>query len=222
MYALIHNNRVLSGPRNWDKAFFEFVLKRQKINYTFVSRKPTDELPFVINDDTKIYPVEVIRKNINDMIEYHRGPTWDIQESVAVATYEVVETPLEFAKANYKNLLADERYRKEVKGVKATVQDTEVTVDTSRDGRNIFVQKHSMMAESDTVNWKFPEGWLTLTKSELGQLITAGAAHIQDAFDWEKEISDQIDAETEVADLVKYKEIIKPEPEHNQGLAQND
>jgi len=210
MYALVHKNKVISGPRSWDKAFFEFILKRKKIDFEFIPRNPTAEVPFVIDSDTKIYPAEIVKDNLNPLVEYHRGPLWEIKEDVAVATYDIVEIELGFAKQNVKNLLAAERYSKEVSGTTTTVQDTKVSVDTSRDGRNVFIQKYSLMNNDDTANWKFPEGWFILTKSELGDIINVIAEYVQAAFDWEKEISDQIDAETVVQDLIKYEEIIKP------------
>jgi hypothetical protein len=217
MYALVHKGKVISGPRDWNKAFFEFLLKRKKIDFGLIPRNPTAELPFIINSDTKIYPVEIVKENHDALIEYHRGPLWQINENVAIATYEVVEIELEFAKGNFKQLLSGERYMKEIAGTTATVQNTEVKIDTSRDGRNAFIQKYISLGNDDVANWKFAEGWLTLTKEELGVIITAINNHIQGTFDWEKEISDQIDSEISVNDLVKYKEIIKP----NQNLGVN-
>ena len=213
MYAIIHKNRVISGPRSWNKAFFEFNLKSKKIEFTFIPRNPPKELPYVINADTMAVSVEEVRPELNTFIQHHRGPLWEILEDKAIATYEIIENNLGSAKNNYKVLLADKRYEKEITGAKTTIQDVEVSLDTTRDGRNIFLQKFSLMGDSDTVNWKFPEGWLTLTKADLGLAVAAGAAHIQEAFDWEKAISDQIDAEENVFDLVKYKEIIDPSEE---------
>ena len=57
------------------------------------------------------------------------------------------------------------------------------------------------MADGETVKWKFPEGWVELTKTELGGIVAAGAAHIQTQFDWEKNIGDQIDAAPDVDTL---------------------
>jgi hypothetical protein len=215
MYALVYDNTVISGPRSWNKAFFEFSLKSKDIPFTFIPRNPPEVLPYTINDYTRIVPVEEVRPEINDFIEHHRGPLFDIYETKAVANYQVVENGLEPAKNNYKALLAEKRYEKEISGVKTTVQGIEVSLDTTRDGRNIFLQKYSIMGDADTVNWKFPEGWLTLTKIDLRIVVDAGTAYVQEAFDWEKQISDNIDAETNVQDLVKYKEIIDPTVEEN-------
>ena len=41
------------------------------------------------------------------------------------------------------------------------------------------------MAENDTVEWKFPEAWITLTKSELGGIVSNAASHIENQFVWE-------------------------------------
>ena len=83
--------------------------------------------------------------------------------------------------------------KKEILGTTATIQDHLVTIDTNRGAKDVFVQKYLLMAESDTVNWKFPETWLTLTKSDLGLCVTAANQYIQQCFDRELNISEQID-----------------------------
>jgi hypothetical protein len=50
------------------------------------------------------------------------------------------------------------------------------------------------MGVDDTVQWKFPEGWLTLTRSDLGTVVTAGSNHVQDQFVWEVNKNTEIDA----------------------------
>ena len=67
------------------------------------------------------------------------------------------------------------------------------------------------MSDTETSNWKFPEGWLTLTKSELGQCVSAGATHIQSCFDWEKNYTDRIEAATTKEELLQIEQDIKDE-----------
>ena len=57
------------------------------------------------------------------------------------------------------------------------------------------------MGENDVVNWKFPEAWLTLTKSDLGIAVNAGVAHVQAQFNWELAKNEEIDACTTAAEL---------------------
>jgi hypothetical protein len=90
-----------------------------------------------------------------------------------------------------------------------TIQGQEVVVDTSRDGRNIFVQKYQMMTDTDVVQWKFPTTWLTLSKADLGLAVTAGAAYVEAQFVWEQSIVNQIEAAVTVDEL---KAIVIVEP----------
>jgi hypothetical protein len=214
MHALIHKNQVLSGPRGWDRAFFTFLLNAQNINSDKpIPRAAIDNEPYIIDEDTKIVPVEIVQEVLNPLVQYYQGPTWELLEEKALAHYEVIDTPVVFARSNFKDLVAAKRYEKETKGIKTTIQTLEVSLDTSRDGRNIFLQKHSSMQDGTTVNWKFPEGWLTLTKAELGECVDVGAAYIQSCFDWEKNYDDRINAATTKEELLQIEQDIKDE--HN-------
>ena len=192
MYALIYDNRVVVGPMNWNIAIFQGALRRKDIQYSLPRTAP-DDLPLIIDEHAKIMQVEEIRPELKASVEYYYGPLWDVTGTKAIANYEVHDTPIESAKYNLKQLAAQERYKKEILGTTATIQDHLVTIDTNRGARDIFVQKYLLMAESDTVNWKFPETWLTLTKSDLGLCVTAANQYIQQCFDRELNISEQID-----------------------------
>jgi hypothetical protein len=217
MHAVIHKDKVIIGPKEWNRGFFTFRFQQLKIAASTMPRTAPTEMPFIVDADTKIVPATVIYEEINPMTQYHRGPVWEISEDSATATYVATDTPIEQARGNFRNQAADERYKKEVAGTKITIQDLEVSLDTSRDGRNIFLQKYSLMSDTDTANWKFPEGWLTLTKAELGQIVQAGATHIQSAFDWEKGINDQIDA-AETAEELLAIEIVEETEENLDGV----
>ena len=192
MYALIYDNRVVVGPMNWNIAIFQGALRRKDIQYSLPRTAP-DDLPLIIDEHAKIMQVEEIRPELKASVEYYYGPLWDVTGTKAIANYEVHDTPIESARYNLKQLAAQERYKKEILGTTATIQDHLVTIDTNRGARDIFVQKYLLMAESDTVNWKFPETWLTLTKSDLGLCVTAANQYIQQCFDRELNISEQID-----------------------------
>lgn len=211
MYAVVYKNKVIVGPMGWNRGIFQGSLEKQGVS-VLLPRAAPEILPFIVNDDTKIMLVEENRPTLNEKVEYYYGPLWEIGEDKVIANYEIHDTPIDFARTNFKNLLSEERWKKEVMGIKITIRDHEITIDTSRDGRNIFVQKFMLMGENDVVNWKFPEGWLTLTKSELGQIISAGANYIQECFDWEKNISDQIDQAATKHDLLS---ILIIEPTNN-------
>lgn len=201
MYVLVYKDRVLVGPRDWSKPMFDGALEKLKIE-AIIPRKEPDVFPWVLNEDAYITEASVVIPPHNEKIETYHGPYWDFSNmQLAVGTYGIKEKQIGSIKELLINQAAEERYRKEIAGTKMTVQNLEVTLDTSRDGRNIFVQKYSLMTDSDLVNWKFPEGWLTLTKAELGSIVLQGAAHIQGSFDWEKAKVDEINAAETAAEL---------------------
>jgi hypothetical protein len=200
---------------NWNRAMFQGALERKGINQV-LPRVAPDTLPMIIDEHAKIMQVEEIRPEINTLVEYYYGPLWDITETTAIANYEVHDTPIEAARYNLKQRVAAERYKKEIKGTPAIIQDDEVTIDTNRGSRDVFVQKFLLMGESDTVNWKFPEGWLLLSKSDLGACVYAGVMHIQSCFNWELSINDQIDASQSKQDLLAIEIIDQPELENNE------
>lgn len=201
MYVLVHKERVLVGPRDWNRPMFEGALERLKIQALLPRRDPV-ELPFILDEDTYITNAAVVIPPHNEKIETYVGPYWNFEnKSLAVGTYAIQERPLGSIKEILINQAAAERYRREVSGAKMTIQGLEVSLDTTREGRNIFLQKYSLMGDTDTVNWKFPEGWLNLTKQELGAVVATGAAHIQTAFDWEKAKVEEIQAASNAATL---------------------
>ena len=215
MYAVVYKDRVIVGPMAWNRAIYQGSLAKEKVEVQ-LPRVAPEQLPLIINEDARIMAVEEVRPPMNPMVEYYYGPLWDVSSDIAIANYEVRDGQIADARYNFKQQAAEERWKKEIAGTKVTLQDTEVTVETDRETRNIFVQKYSLMPEEETVNWKFPEGWLTLSKLELGQAIAAGANYIQSCFDWEKTINDQIDAANTKEELLAI-EIVES-PSLNMGI----
>ena len=210
MYAVVYKGRVIVGPMIWNRALYQGSLEREGISVN-LPRVAPDQWPYIINDDAKIMPVEEVRPEINPMVEYYYGPLWTITETTAVANYEVHDSPIDSARNNFKQQAADQRWKKEIAGTKVTIQNHEVTIDTTRDGRNIFIQKLNTMGDNDTVTWKFPEGWLTINKLELSSIVTAAANYVQSCFDWEKSVNDQLDAAGTKAELLAVE--IVPQPQ---------
>lgn len=201
MYAVVYKNRVIVGPMDWNRGIFEGSLEKEGVKVG-LPRVPPETLPYTVNEDSMITFVEENRPQLNPMVEYYYGPLWEITDTKVIANYEVHDSPVGSAKVNFRNQAAEERWKKEIAKIKINIQQTEVTVDTSREGRNMFVQKYAAMSDGDTVNWKFPEGWLTLTKVDMHEIVVAGDLHVQSCFDWEKSINEQIDAATTKEELI--------------------
>jgi hypothetical protein len=213
-YVLIQNGYVINGPRNWNYRSFESTLEEDcEITYQ-LPMSYDSATPIEIAEGIRILPAELQPHGFNPKIEYLHGPFWTFDNDLAVGTYQTVSHSVEAVQNNLKSHIANNRYNTEIAGVKATVQGQEVTVDTSRDGRNIFVLKYVLMGDNDTVEWKFPECWLTLTKTDLGIVVSAGANHIQSAFEWEASKIAEIDACTtlEALDAVDLGDAVPQQP----------
>jgi len=202
-YVLINDGYVLNGPREWNYRSFESTLSDDLDIPVNLPMQKNDNEPIIINESTRIIPSTMVYPDYNPKIEYLDGPYWTFEEDMSFATgnFQVKDQPIEYVKQTLIGRVAANRYIKESAGTTTVIQDKTVTVDTSREGRAIFVQAYTLMADDATINWKFPEAWLTLTKNELGTIIATGANHIQTQFDWENTISQQIDNASSVEEL---------------------
>ena len=207
-YLLVENKETIHlGPLFWRHRFIQSELDDLEVEYAVSPVEPNAYLK--ITDSLEIFPIESITQpSYDSTYEQLVGPLWAFTD-VAIGTYTVTSRELNVVKSVLKGLTAAERYKKEVAGVSVTIQGQEVVVDTSRDGRNIFVQKYQMMADIDVVQWKFPTTWLTLSKAELGLAVAAGAAYVEAQFVWEQRIVNQIEAAVTVDEL-KAVVIVEP------------
>lgn len=211
MFAIIHNNFVVWGPKTWNKLGFEDVLRTDcEVEYTLPQRNDNLD-PIIINESTKI--LKVVNQDTpdhNPKIHRLNGPYWNFYEDRAECYYLPEDLPIDFVKDTLKNIVAANRYAKEINGFTTTIQGYTVTIDTSREGRQIYFDTYLALGDTETVNWKFSETWLTINKSELGQIVAAGKSHIQSCFNWEKNKTLEIDSATTLADLdtiiVEYSE----------------
>lgn len=206
MYVITHHHdydEVLLGPVAWNPRFISSVLRTDlDLNYTpNIQASDEQKVPYEVHPNVWIRRVESVSEEHNPKLHTLMGPYWSYDGTRAIAEYRKQDKPLEIVKAELKQIVTAKRYEREVAGVKVTIQGTEVTVDTSRGNRDIFVQKFLLMTDTDTVQWKFPEGWLTLTKSDLGLAVDAGASHVQSEFNWENAKHAEIEACTTLEQL---------------------
>lgn len=201
-YILVENKTsILLGPMSWRPRFIQSELNDIDIAYTV----PFTEQGYIKVSDTpliEIFPVvEVISPSIDSLSEKLSGPTYTYNNNTATETWGKDTKDLESIKQNLKQMIAVLRYTNEVKGTTAVVQGQTVTIDTARGSRDIFVQQYLLLPVNGTTNWKFPETWLTLTKTDLELCVSAGVSHVQGAFNWEQSLCTEIDAASTILEL---------------------
>jgi hypothetical protein len=201
MYVVTdHNSQdfVILGPITWKPRYISDIISDEIQSDVTVTQTDESRVPFEPYPGIKIRKCQVVYGEIeNPLIQTHQGPVWTYDdtntEHQATATWYVADRDISQVKQTLKSLVADIRWKKETQGAMLNIQGHDVWCDTSRGNRNVFLQKLMLMGDEDTVKWKFPDRWLTLSKSELGMIVTLGAAYIQSCFDWENEQYEIID-----------------------------
>ena len=180
-YLLVENRQIVHlGPYPWRTRFIQSELDDLEVDFQL----PQAEQGYIkINDNFEIFPVGEAKGDAGDS-NWHDpvGPFWEYVDNVAIPTFDKKDKPLEQIRDFLKNIVADQRYSKEISGTKVDLDGKSVTVNTSRDNRSEFSHVHSTMSESEKINWKFPEGWTELTKSQLFDVSNSihkiGRAHV--------------------------------------------
>lgn len=208
MYVITdHNtqNFVILGPIAWKPRYISDVLSDELDQDIVVTSSDEARVPFDVVPGVTIRKCTSVYADINTKIHKLDGPFWTYDDAnteiQAVASWEQGDKDIDLVKGELKNIIADMRWAKESLGVTLTIQGVDVWCDTSRGNRDIFLQKYTVMPDNTTINWKFPSGWLELSKAELGTIVTDGSTYIQSCFDWEAAKSALIDACTTLAEL---------------------
>lgn len=208
MYVVKYKERVVLGIIPWNAQYIENVMRsRYRVSIELPDEEPT-EFPFQVNENTVIYPASENRdSNINPMIQQYYGPTWEFLEDRVIAHYEIRELDLNSAKNNYREVAAAKRYVKEISGTKITINGVEYKVETDRNSRTKYIEKYVMLDENQTVNWKFSEQWVTLSKQDVKSIVQMIDAHVQEAFDWELDLINIINSANSSEDLLAIEEL---------------
>lgn len=203
-YILVENRQIIHlGPITWRQRFIQSELDDLEVDYQVM---PVESGYIKINDNFEIIPIaDTVNPDFNPIYEELSGPFWAYSDTSVSNEYIVIQRNIDHVKSTLIQIAANERYRKENLGTKAVVQGQEVSIDTLRSNRNTLAQSFLLMTDTDTLQWKFPEGWLTLSYSDAELVVKASAAYIQAQFDWEKSIIDSI---TNASDVDTLKEIV--------------
>ncbi len=195
MFVIVYENRVILGPMRWNRYRFENEIAEEcDVVATLPNRNDSFD-PIVVNESIKILPIQGTENPpYNPTIEILHGPFWTYTDTRAVMSYQVMPMQLDAAKNQLKAVVADERWRREVGGFDMELQNQTVRIDTARGSRDVYAQQYMLLGDAETVNWKFPGVWLTLSKAELGAIASSVTAHVNAAFAWEVAKISEIDS----------------------------
>jgi hypothetical protein len=200
MFVLSQNRTtIILGPMEYSKRYFQSVIK-EDLDLD-VSLPPSVNDYLDLGNSLEIFPVTIVYPTYNPTIEQLSGPFFDYTGQTATATYTAVPKNIEAVKNELKAKLAAIRYSKEVGGVKLTIQGTEVTALTGREDRNLYLQALQLGAAN--ISWKFDGNtWLTLSLTELGDIVAAVMGHVKNVFETESTKATEIDNCTTLEQLL--------------------
>lgn len=198
MFVIVKDNQeVILGPMPWRKLFFQNILLEEHELEVELPQK--NDGVYIVNDNFKILPAQYTEDAYDSKIEQLNGPFWTFYEDKAVGHFVKLNRQVEHVKSDLKALVAEKRWKKEVGGVKVSIQGNEYTADTSREGRGVYLQ--ALQLGSDGSSWKFPEGFVQMSLAELQTVVTAIVTHVQTCFEEEAIRITEIDSKTVLTDL---------------------
>lgn len=198
-YLLVQNKQtVLLGPIVWKPRFIQSELDDLEVSFIV---PPTEQGYIKINDDLEIIPiVEAQDPGHDPLYEELAGPFYNYTNNTAAMYYTKYDRKLDDVKGNYKQLAAAARYTRETSGTSATVGDNTIALATDVASRANYLNLLNTVGEG-TINYKTNGVFITLNATDLQALVDAVNVHVQDAFNWEKGILDQIDAAASIEEL---------------------
>lgn len=207
MYALVNGQELRLGPIAFNYRMINDELEELEVDFR-VTSNDHQSVPLSITEDIKILPARYENPEHDSKFEYLSNLTHEITETEVIFRHDKVSKSLYQIKDEYKAGVKPERQRRENTTITVTIQDTELTVSTSRESRLEFISK--LFGNDGPYNFKFDSGvWLEITKADLEYIISQIDAKVQEAFDWELAKLAEIDA-CETGEEVYVVEITPP------------
>lgn len=202
MYALVYQNQVQVGPRDWYYWAFKSFLDSNNLDSSALPIN--DPGAAVVTDAWWILPVVTVVPSTDPFFEQLAGPTLTINSATnVVAEYTAAPQLIEIAKGSMMSVVTSNRYIAENQGTTATLSDTTVvSLYTDRTNRGVYQQILYTLADGATVNVKFADGtFKTIPKTDLQTVVNTVNQWVQSTFDWEYQTYAQISTATTQTEL---------------------
>ena len=202
MYTLLKNEQVVTGPRDWNPRYFEHFLRDEcHISYT-LPIMPISE-PLYLSESVKLVPTHPIpNPSIDDLFEGLTGPQLSYDaDGNHISAYVVQSHTVDSIQVNLKAVVANTRWIKETTAISRDINGRVLTLESDRESRNLFFHALILSSDTDSYVWKFPEGFATLSKSDLHTIVVTLTTYVQECFSWEASKMSLIDAALTIEEL---------------------
>lgn len=197
MYALINDSQLILGPIGYNYRMINSDLEELEIEER-VSPRDYERVPIRFDDKTWLVSVVQNIPQYDSRFQSVGNFEWNIikENDIPVRvemTYEINDKTLDQIKEEYKTQVKPIRKSKENTNIQLTINDSVVTVTTSKEERLIYLNK--LFSYTEPINFKFTGGiWTLLTEEDMKYIIQEIDKKVQEAFDWEHSKIQEIDS----------------------------
>lgn len=216
MYALIHNDQIEVGPRDWNVAMFKsfFVENELPDESDLIPRIAPTEI--ITGTNWRIVPVEIgFMPPCDPIFEQLVGPETTILPHKVLLTYSKTWQTIPIIKSHLLERVKDTRYNVENGGIVLTIDDVKILVPTDRESRNIIltgvpgkwkfkqISTIQMRRRGELTDVDMGNGyvWLTLSEYTLDLIVDSVRSHVQEAFNWEAQLTSEINLAQTIEEL---------------------
>jgi hypothetical protein len=193
MFALVNDKELILGPIQFNYRLINSALEEDlEVDYRV---SPSDYLnvPIVITEKIKILNVSENKPSYNSKYENLTAYKYEVLDDQVIFYYEKQQIDLSIIKQQYKNIISNERWKRENYGhIKFLLNDEEIQVPTNRENRTSLINKVAI--GTSPYNFKFGDKWFQVTSENLRNILVQIDKKIQEDFDWELERIQEIDA----------------------------
>lgn len=202
LYTLLKDDRIVTGPRDWNPKYFEYFLSQECDVETSLSEYPIVE-SLAFNDSVKLVPTHQLELPTIDLLyETIAGPNFKYDEEGRFISYYVAqEYSIDIVKKNLLQAISDVRWKKETSPITREIGGSLLTIYTDRESRNSYTQALLSATDEYSATWKFPQGFVTLNKSDLQNILNNVTTYVQECFDWEATKANEINSKNDVEEL---------------------
>lgn len=203
-YLLVQNRQtVILGPITWRQRFIQSEINElvEEGELSTMFTVPATEQGYIdIGDGFELIPAELITPNYDVIYQHLAGPFWVFDNNTATGSYTVHDLDINIVKGHLKQVVANERYRKQNLGITVTMAGVNFNVGTDVNTVNQFVSLAATTG-NNTINYKSPTGFILATGTDIQLVADQINTYIQSQFNWELDIITQIDAASSVEEL---------------------
>lgn len=202
LFTLLKDERIITGPRDWNPKYFEYFLQSEcSIDTPLPDAAPGE--PLIFDEHVKLVPtLEEVTPEIDPTYEQIYGPNFKYDEQGNyVCYYSAQYYPMDVIKTNLKNIVAGNRWIKETTSINRLVDPYQLTIYTDRGSRTAYTQALVFATDDYSAQWKFPQGFVVLNKTQLQTIVDEVVDYVQSCFDWESSVDTQIDNASTVEEL---------------------